>query len=91
MSKERRKTEEVDGTWASAVIFITRLGLKAEGNKGRLEMPQIRLCGLDSWKKQPRRGWSGSFDVEGACVDRRNELSLQLLSRAADPLWAASA
>ena len=50
--------EEVDGTWASAVIFITRLGLKAEGNKGRLEMPQIRLCGLDSWKKQP--------DVDGA-------------------------
>ena len=25
--------EEVDGTWASAVIFITRLGLKAEETK----------------------------------------------------------
>ena len=83
--------EEVDGTWASAVIFITRLGLKAEGNKEKLEMPQSRLCRLDSWEKQPRRGWSGTFDVEGACGDRRNELSLQLLSKAANPLWAASA
>ena len=55
--------EEVDGTWASAVIFITRLGLKAEGNKGRLEMPQIRLCGLDSWKKTQGRS---SRDVDGA-------------------------